>query len=203
MEQNSCPAWSVWSQLRCQRRRSSSVSFYTVLKVSPKRLPWLWSTFGLDPSSDTLLIFRRYNFQKSSLRELHKEYNKYYLKYHGSKGLVSSSSSFFPERISAAERRGQVTPSNSTDQGPSPKRLRQLELQILFNKFAKISTKHHYNTRLSAKECFSVNFSRTEKSEKNISLELVFLFGILFHILLKLSTYLIFVKKLNHYSLIP
>ena len=161
------------------------------------------STFGLDPSSDTLLIFRRYNFQKSSLRELHKEYNKYYLKYHGSKGLVSSSSSFFPKRFSAAERRGQVTPSNSTDQGPSPKRLRQLELQILFNKFAKISTKHHYNTRLSAKECFSVNFSRTEKSEKNISLELVFLFGILFHILLKLSTYLIFVKKLNHYSLIP
>lgn len=109
MEQNSCPAWSVWSQLRCQRRRSSSVSFYTVLKVSPRRLRWLWSTFGLDPSSDTLLIFRRYNFQKSSLRELHKEYNKYYLKYHGSKGLVSSSSSFFPKRISAAERRGQVT----------------------------------------------------------------------------------------------
>ena len=165
MERNSCPAWSVWSQLRCQRRRSSSVSFYTVLKVSPKRLRWLWSTFGLDPSRDTLLIFRRYNFQKSSLRELHKEYNKYHLKYHGSKGLVSSSS-FFPKRISAAERRGQVTPSNSTDQGPSPERLRQLELQILFNKFAKISTKHHYNTRLSAKECFSVNFSRTEKSEK-------------------------------------
>ena len=127
MERNSCPAWSVWSQLRCQRRRSSSVSFYTVLKVSPKRLWWLWSTFGLDPSSDTLLIFRKYDFQTSSLRELYKEYNKYHLKYHGSKGLVSSSSSFFPKRIWAAERRGQVTPSNSTDQGPSPKRLRQLQ----------------------------------------------------------------------------
>ena len=34
-----------------------------------------------------------------------------------------------------------------------------------------------------------------------ILLELVCLFGILFHVLLRLSTYLIFVKKLNHYSL--
>ena len=58
---------------------------------------------------------------------LHKEYNKYHLKYHGYEGVVSSSSSFFPKRIRAAERSGQVTPSNPTDQGPGPKRLRQLQ----------------------------------------------------------------------------
>ena len=40
----------------------------------------------------------------------------------------------------------------------------------------KINTKHHYNMGSSAKECFSVKFSRTEKKEKNLSLELVCLF---------------------------
>ena len=39
------------------------------------------------------------------------------------------------------------------------------------------------------------------KKWKILLLELVCLFGILFHFLLGLSTYLIFVKKLNHYSL--
>lgn len=39
----------------------------------------------------------------------------------------------------------------------------------LLDKFAKINTKHHYNTRLSAKECFSVKFSRTEKIKKNFN----------------------------------
>ena len=28
---------------------------------------------------------------------------------------------------------------------------------------------HHYNTRLSAKECFSVKFSRTEKMRKSFT----------------------------------
>ena len=67
----------------------------------------------------------------------------------------------------------------------------------LLDKFAKTNTKHHYKTQLSAKECFSVKFSRTEKMKKSL-LELVCLFGILFHCLLRLSTYLIFVKKLNY-----
>ena len=31
------------------------------------------------------------------------------------------------------------------------------------------NTKHHYNTRLSAKECFSVKFSRTEKMKKSFT----------------------------------
>ena len=39
----------------------------------------------------------------------------------------------------------------------------------LLDKFAKINTKHHYNTRLSAKECFSVKFSRTEKMKKSFT----------------------------------
>ena len=39
-------------------------------------------------------------------------------------------------------------------------------LRELLDKFAKINTEHHYNTRLSAKECFSVKFSRTDKNEK-------------------------------------
>ena len=43
----------------------------------------------------------------------------------GSKGLVSSS--FFAKRIWAAERHGQVTPSNYTDEALSPKSLRQLQ----------------------------------------------------------------------------
>ena len=44
-------------------------------------------------------------------------------------------------------------------------------------------------------DCFSVNFSRTEKMKKwkNLSLELLWLSEILFHILLKLPTYLIFI----------
>ena len=62
------------------------------------------------------------------------------------------------------------------------------------DKLAKISTKDHYNTRLSAKKCFSVKFSRTAKWE-SLLLELVCLFGILFHFLLRLSTYIIFVKN--------
>ena len=39
----------------------------------------------------------------------------------------------------------------------------------LLDKFTKISTTHHYNTRLSAKECFSVKFSRTEKMKKSFT----------------------------------
>ena len=31
------------------------------------------------------------------------------------------------------------------------------------------NTKHHYNTRLSAKECFSVKFSGTEKMKKSFT----------------------------------
>ena len=66
----------------------------------------------------------------------------------------------------------------------------------LLDKFAKINTKHHYNTRLSTKECFPVKFSRTEKMKKSFTrIILVCLFGILFHFLLRLSTFLIFVKK--------
>ena len=41
--------------------------------------------------------------------------------------------------------------------------------QSLLNKFTEINTKHHYNTRLSTKECFSVKFSRTEKIENYFS----------------------------------
>ena len=37
------------------------------------------------------------------------------------------------------------------------------------DKLAKINTKHHYNTRLSAKECFSVKFSRSEKMKKSFT----------------------------------
>ena len=37
------------------------------------------------------------------------------------------------------------------------------------NKFTEINTKHHYNTRLSAKKCFSVKFSRTEKMKKSFT----------------------------------
>ena len=38
----------------------------------------------------------------------------------------------------------------------------------LLDKFAKINTEHH-NTRLPAKECFSVKFSRTEKIKKSFT----------------------------------
>ena len=68
------------------------------------------------------------------------------------------------------------------------------------NKFAKINTKHRYNTRLSAKACFSVKFSRTEKLNKSFT-RIGVTNGILFHFLLRLSTYLMCVKKFNHYSL--
>ena len=37
------------------------------------------------------------------------------------------------------------------------------------NTFAKISAKHHYNTRLYVKECFSVKFSRTKKMKKSFT----------------------------------
>ena len=113
----------IWVKpTKVSKKEKFSVSFrYRILEVSPKLLRWLWSAFGLDPSRGTLLIFRSYNLQKSSLRELDKEFNKYHLKYQGSKGLVSSS--FFW----AAEWRGQVTPSNYADEALGPKRLRQLQ----------------------------------------------------------------------------
>ena len=66
----------------------------------------------------------------------------------------------------------------------------------LLDKFAKINTKHHYNTRLSAKECFSVKFSRTEKMKKSFT-RIGVSNGILFHFHLRLSTHLIFVEKKN------
>ena len=37
------------------------------------------------------------------------------------------------------------------------------------DKFAKNNTKHHYTTRLSAKECFPIKFSRTEKMKKSFT----------------------------------
>ena len=59
----------------------------------------------------------------------------------------------------------------------------------LRNKFAKISTKHCYNTRLSAKECFS----KTEKMNKSLIRIGVSICNSIRHSVL--------VKKLNHYSL--
>ena len=77
--------------------------------------------------------------------------------------------------------------------------------KILLDTFAKINTKHHYNTRLSrCKRMFLWSNSLELKKWKNLLLELLCLFGILFHFLLRLLTYLTFVKKnikLNHYSL--
>ena len=61
--------------------------------------------------------------------------------------------------------------------------------------FVKIGKKkHHYHPRLSAKQCFSVKSSRTLTRERRLSLESVCLTGILFHLLLKASINLIFVK---------
>ena len=66
----------------------------------------------------------------------------------------------------------------------------------LLDTFAKINTKHHYNTRLSScKIMFLWSNSLELKKWKNLLLELLCLFGILFHFLLRLLTYLIFVKK--------
>ena len=56
---------------------------------------------------------------------------------------------------------------------PAPKRL--------LNKSAKISTKHHCNARLSAKECFSVNFSRTQKMKKSFTRIGVFIWNSIPH----------------------
>ena len=69
-------------------------------------------------------------------------------------------------------------------------------------KFANINIKHHYNSRLSAKECFSVKFSRTEKIKKNLLLELLSV-SIWKSITLSVKTLngSSFRKKLNHYSL--
>ena len=39
----------------------------------------------------------------------------------------------------------------------------------LLSKFAKISTKDHYNKRLFAKECFSFKFYRTGKMKKSFT----------------------------------
>ena len=141
------------------------------------------------PSRGTLLIFQSYSLQKSSLRELHKKYLKYHLKYQGSKGLVSS---FFPKCIWAAERRGQVTPSNYTDEALSPKRLRQL--QKVFSISLRESVPHIITIRDYLQRNVSLSISLGLNTWKNLSLELVWLFEILFHILLKLPTYLIFVK---------
>ena len=59
--------------------------------------------------------------------------------------------------------------------------------------FVKIGKKHHYHPRLSAKQCFSVKYSRILTREKRLSLESTCLIEILFHFLLKASINLIFV----------
>ena len=68
------------------------------------------------------------------------------------------------------------------------------QLRSLLDKFSKINTKHHYNLRLSAKACFSVKFSRTEKMNKSFT-RIGVSNGILFHFLLRLSTYLSNLRK--------
>ena len=37
------------------------------------------------------------------------------------------------------------------------------------DKFAKNNTKHHHTPQISAKECFSIKFSRTEKMKKSFT----------------------------------
>ena len=69
-------------------------------------------------------------------------------------------------------------------------------LKSLLDKFAKINIKHH--TRLFAKECFSVKFSRTEKMKKSVARIGLSIWN---PIPLSVKTTLLFVKKLNHYSL--
>ena len=45
----------------------------------------------------------------------------------------------------------------------------------LLDNFAKINTKHHYNTLLSAKECFPVKFSGPEKIINSLTRIAVFI----------------------------
>ena len=164
--------------------------------MSPKRLRWLWSTFGLDPSRGTLWIFRSYSLQKSGIRELHKKYNRYHLKYQGSKGLVSSS--FFPKCIWAAART-----SNYTDEALSPKRLRQLQkvfaisLRKSVPNIIIICDYLQRNVSLS----ISVELKKWKKSFTRIG---VTIWNSIPHSVKTPNSsnfYLIFVKKLNHYSL--
>ena len=70
----------------------------------------------------------------------------------------------------------------------------------LLDKFAKNNTKHHYNTPLSTKECFSVKFSGPEKIINSLTRIAVFICN---SIPLSVKTLNIsnFRKKLNHYSL--
>ena len=71
----------------------------------------------------------------------------------------------------------------------------------LLDKFAKINTKHHYNTRLSAKECFSVKFSRTEKMKKSFTRIGVSIWNSIPLSVKTLNISNFRKKKLNHYSL--
>ena len=68
----------------------------------------------------------------------------------------------------------------------------------LFDTFAKINTKHHILIRHYLQKNVSLSNSLELKKWKNLLLGLLCLFGILFHFLLRLSTYLIFVKKKNN-----
>ena len=56
------------------------------------------------------------------------------------------------------------------------------------DKFAKINTKHHYNTRLIAKVSLSNSLELIKWKTLLLEYKLVCLFGILFHFLLRLST---------------
>ena len=80
--------------------------------------------------------------------------------------------------------------------------LRQL-LKTLLDKFAKINTKHHndYNTRLSAKECFSVKFSSTEKMKKSFTRICVSIWNSIPLSVKTLNISNFGKKKLNHHSL--
>ena len=71
--------------------------------------------------------------------------------------------------------------------------------ESLLHKFAKINTKYQYNTRLSAKECFSVKFSRTVKMKKSSARTGVSIWN---SIPLSVKTFNMsnFLKKLYHYT---
>ena len=113
-------------------------------------------------------------------------------------------------RITSLMSDGSYQESSPTNRNKGGRQLGTLSVFFFYfftlhgkeEKFANINLKNHYNTRLSAKECFSVKFSRTEKIKKNLLLELLSV-SIWNSITLSVKTLNIFNfrKQLNHYSL--
>ena len=119
----------------------------------------------------------------------------------GSKGLVSSS--FFAKRIWAAERHGQVTPSNYIDEALSPKSLRQLQKVFSISLRKSVPNIIIIRDYLQRNVSLSISLELKKKMKKSFTRIGVTIWNSIPHSVKTHNLSNFRKKKLDRYSLIP